>query len=323
MNKFTLITSQFESTTKYFQHFLDSCGFNPAVHWILYTDFEEGRFEYPANVEVRKVTQAQLRNRLQRDFRFNVRFRTAKDFAAFRPLYGAIFADELVGCDYWGYCDCDVIWGDLNNVLSACDGVVDKVFPKGHLSFIKNDERLNDFLKSHKLMQQAIDADKPSLPVVEEEAFPLVAMKEYEGKVNNDIPFVQAHPRLGHFKLIDTYGANKALGIGLGPYDSVPYLATLRKGRLEGWFLMDDGIVKRLDLAYIHFFKREIAPKCSRLNKEKDYLIVPNVIEEYDGHDLSIGEVRRYCRPKFNWPYFKDRLNWVTISKKIRKIIGE
>jgi hypothetical protein len=320
MRKIKIITSQFGATTKYFQLFLDTCGFNPFVEWILYTDFPQGRYVYPKNMEVRQVTQEKLRERLQRCFDFEVRFTSAKDFAAFRPLYGYIFAEDLIGYDYWGTCDCDVLFGDLHSVLNACDGLTDKVLPKGHLFLVRNDKTLNGFLRTHPLMLQAIDKSKPPLPVVEEEAFPRVLKEEYGASFNNEMPFAQAHPRLGHFKLIDTYAANKALGLSLDSLCGVPYVATLRSGRLQGWFILPNHSIQVLDLSYIHFFKRDVAAMCSRLNSTGNFLIIPNRILPYDGHDLSYAEVCWLNHPRIHWRYFFDRMNWPTVRRKIIKL---
>lgn len=36
----------------------------------------------------------------------------------FRPLYGEIFSNYVDGYDFWGYCDCDLIFGDIRKFLT-------------------------------------------------------------------------------------------------------------------------------------------------------------------------------------------------------------
>src|SRR6266576_3569173 len=43
----------------------------------------------------------------------------------YRPAFGEAFADYYTGYEYWGYCDPDILFGDLDNLLppllSECD----------------------------------------------------------------------------------------------------------------------------------------------------------------------------------------------------------
>ena len=35
----------------------------------------------------------------------------------YKPAYGLIFEDELIGYDYWGFCDTDILLGDIYQFL--------------------------------------------------------------------------------------------------------------------------------------------------------------------------------------------------------------
>ncbi len=68
----------------------------------------------------------------------------------FKPCYGLIFEDYIKDCDYWGYGDIDLIYGELEHAIT--DRIRDgydvlsnrKEILSGSLSFFKN----NDLLKN-------------------------------------------------------------------------------------------------------------------------------------------------------------------------------
>lgn len=62
----------------------------------------------------------------------------------FRAAYGVIFAKWLEGYDFWGYCDIDIVWGDLQSFFTdEVFSSFDKIQESGHLSFYRNIERVN------------------------------------------------------------------------------------------------------------------------------------------------------------------------------------
>lgn len=74
----------------------------------------------------------------------------------FKPLYGSIFKKYLIGYDYWGYSDIDMILGDLEpirNIISK--NKYDKILDLGHLSFYRNKKSVNNFYKkTNKIYRQ-------------------------------------------------------------------------------------------------------------------------------------------------------------------------
>jgi hypothetical protein len=66
----------------------------------------------------------------------------------YRPAYGFLFSEYIAGYDYWGHCDCDVVWGDLWKYLEKpLEEGYDKVFNYGHLTLYKNTELINSAFK--------------------------------------------------------------------------------------------------------------------------------------------------------------------------------
>ncbi len=57
----------------------------------------------------------------------------------FKPAYGFLFEDYIQDYEYWGHCDCDLVFGDLETLLTPIlkEGY-DKVFAVGHLTIYRN-----------------------------------------------------------------------------------------------------------------------------------------------------------------------------------------
>jgi hypothetical protein len=61
----------------------------------------------------------------------------------FRPAFGHLFEEYFEGHEFWGYCDTDLIFGNISKFLTPeilADH--DRIFASGHLSLIRNSEKL-------------------------------------------------------------------------------------------------------------------------------------------------------------------------------------
>jgi hypothetical protein len=62
----------------------------------------------------------------------------------YKPTYGYVFADYISQYDYWGYCDVDMIFGNLRHFLTEdIIGRYDKYYKLGHLTLFHNDSENN------------------------------------------------------------------------------------------------------------------------------------------------------------------------------------
>ena len=59
-------------------------------------------------------------------------------------MYGEIFEDYLLGYDFWGMCDMDMIFGDLSRFITT-DILEkhDKIYQLGHLTLYRNNKEVN------------------------------------------------------------------------------------------------------------------------------------------------------------------------------------
>lgn len=132
-----LIIPYFGKFKNYFDVFLKSFSYNPQFDLLLITDNNE-TYLYPSNVKKLNMSFEQFRELVQSKFDFNISLEKPYKLCDYKPAYGYICEQWLEGYDYWGHCDCDLIFGDLSPVEHILSEEYDKVFTAGHLTIYKN-----------------------------------------------------------------------------------------------------------------------------------------------------------------------------------------
>lgn len=140
--KKALVIVYFGKFNNYFPLWLKSCAYNPEFTWIIYTD-DHTEYTFPSNVLVHYTTFDKVKKVIQDLFEFKISLETPYKLCDFRPAYGEIFKKELSEYEYWGYCDVDLIWGNLSKFYP--DSLLekyDKISDAGHFTLYKNNEQM-------------------------------------------------------------------------------------------------------------------------------------------------------------------------------------
>ena len=145
MNKILLIIPYFGQFNNYFSLFLESCRNNPTVNWLILTD-DTTLYSYPNNVKVVYTTLSEIKSRIEKKLGFDIKLDTPYKLCDFKPTYGYVFDEYLKGYAFWGYCDTDMIFGNIRTFIT--DDILnksDKVLSRGHLSLWRNCKKMNEF----------------------------------------------------------------------------------------------------------------------------------------------------------------------------------
>lgn len=144
MKNCLLIIPYFGYFPNYFQLFLDSCAFNKDIDFLILTD-DRRNFNYPQNVLVKYCSFGELKGIIKNKIDDRITFDLPMKLCDFRPAYGYLFAEYLDEYKYWGHCDIDLIFGDLNSLLIPIitTELYDKIFNLGHLTLYRNREDIN------------------------------------------------------------------------------------------------------------------------------------------------------------------------------------
>lgn len=146
-NKIAIIVTYFGKFPDYFPLWLKSCGRNPTIDFFVITD-QDIKEPY-SNVFVKNMTLEDMRNRASEVLGFNVKLSKPYKCCDYKPVYGLLFSDYLSQYDYWGHCDIDLIFGDLQQFFDEYDLYsYEKFGTLGHLSLYRNNDKMNNSFKN-------------------------------------------------------------------------------------------------------------------------------------------------------------------------------
>lgn len=312
MYSIALIIPYFGKFDSIFNLWIESCKLNSSIDFIIVTDIAY-KYNVPTNVRFVNSSFTELRNRIQSLYDFKISLETPYRLCNFKPAYGEIFEDLIKEYDYWGFCDVDLIWGNLRKFLPISKEY-DKIGTYGHLMMIKNtyeNNRLYRYKDAYKI------AFSNNLPLFfDENTFNKICDK-HNFRVY-DLKIADLYPRYRNHYIV----AERKNGIikkNIFSWDSNNGLFAIRGS--------DNGYEK-IEYAYVHFLKRPMINKVSKYNA---FFIVPNMIintdEDYENiykNYCGDGLFIDYWKNSFKWKNFKERFcNRLYKNKIVRKLISE
>lgn len=163
MKPCVLILPYFGGFPNYFPLFLRSVAKNKSVNLLLFTDNDVP--EAPPQVRVVRESFTHFSNRFRQVFGPEICLSTPYKLCDYKPMYGEVLQEFLTGYDYWGHCDCDLLFGNLDELLlPLLQQGYDKLFAAGHLTLYKNNAENNAVfrrsLEGKLLYREVISTDR-------------------------------------------------------------------------------------------------------------------------------------------------------------------
>lgn len=93
------------------------------------------------------------KKKIQSKFDFEIKLNHPYKFCDMKPMYGYLFEEYNYNFQFWGYCDIDVIFGNLDKFITKEMLQYDKLFINGHMTIMRNTEKIN------KLFMENIDGN--------------------------------------------------------------------------------------------------------------------------------------------------------------------
>lgn len=305
MKRIRLIIPYFGRLPKFFPYFLLTAKRNQKIDFLIYTDQKIDQFEIlnAKNIEFVTLSFDELRERVQSKFDFKISLKTPYKLCDYKVAYGLIFEEELKGYDYWGFCDTDVLLGDIYQFLeehSFFENDYTRYGLLGHLQIFKNSSEVNRVFMSGQGLNYRLDyhnvyTSEQNFIFDEAEGiqklFEKCQFKQLQDKFFDDIDISQFSFR--------EYGEN----------EPKRYYFWSEENGLESINLIDGDIVVKRPL-YAHFQKRMI--KCPEFKLVDSFYVIPNQL--VIGEKISKQELVEVTRNKFYWEYIKS-----TMLKKLKK----
>lgn len=123
-----------------------SCKANPTVDFLIFTDDHSiDKWEELPNITIVHMTFQECIDLLHAKLG-DVKIDSPYKLCDYRPAYGVIFEDYLQGYDFWGFYDCDLIYGNIRNYFTEeLLEKYDKLLMLGHTQIYRNTEEANHF----------------------------------------------------------------------------------------------------------------------------------------------------------------------------------
>ncbi|WP_417861547.1 DUF6625 family protein [Winogradskyella sediminis] len=173
MKSIVLIVPYIGKWPLWFDAHLVSIAKNPSINWLFITDCAIPDV-YPENVRFVPSTLESLNNKINDVLGVKVPLSPRK-LCDVRPAYGEIFQEYISDYDFWGFCDVDIIWGNIrgyvsDDILSNYDIISSrKEAVAGHFTILKNNPEINSIYLSIPEFKELLSLNK--LMRIDEEAF--------------------------------------------------------------------------------------------------------------------------------------------------------
>lgn len=319
--RIALIIPYFGKFPPYFDLFLESCSYNKEIEFLIYSD-QKYELATPSNVQFSYWEFAKFKDLVSYKLKLTERARKAFSpykLCDYKPAYGKIFEDYLRDFDYWGFCDVDLIFGRIFDILKIKDFLQnERILTQGHLTFYKNTQRINSMflheLKGTIKFRQAIEFKEPAFF---DEIFMPAICRDNKVKQYGENVFADILPQYATLTIAPSCAVN----------NEVKQRFYWRCGHLFQTFNKDGQAFER-ELIYIHFQKRpmQVHYVASDLTgNQKIYFtpqgIYPSRIYTDDAERENRQQTMQYQKKR--WRALTIKKVWVKymiVKLKIRKL---
>ena len=115
--KCCFIVTWFGKLPTWFNYFLKSCETNSKFDFMIFTD-QDINLEHPSNVIFNHITKDKLNELISVKLDTKFTIENSYKLCDFKAMYGHIYSEYLKSYDYWGFCDLDLVFGNINKFIS-------------------------------------------------------------------------------------------------------------------------------------------------------------------------------------------------------------
>lgn len=140
--KIGIIVTWFGSLPDYFPAWLKSAEANKDVDFLVFCDHEVKSAS--ENIHFQKMSFEETIALCEKKMHRKVNLANAYKFCDARLFFGVIYEDYLREYDFWGYCDIDLIFGNIRHFITdKLLNQYDRFFQYGHLCLYRNNQMMN------------------------------------------------------------------------------------------------------------------------------------------------------------------------------------
>lgn len=261
------IIPYFGNFPNYFQAWLKTCEKNSDIEFYIFSDIKLD-FKLPENVKLFSMTLNEIKNRISEIVGFECCLNNAYKLCDYKPAYGEIFQDYISAFEYWGFCDMDLLWGNIREFITG--EILENneiILTRGHCSIFKNISTVNAYYRT---LECGKYQDYKSVFMTSENR----AFDEWAAHKGGGLSYIL------HYNKKQMYDEKIYCDLKTKNYKFVPTskeISTMSKFHVckEGLVGIDKNGKERSFL-YVHFQKRPIA-----IDKEiryEDFYFIPPIL---------------------------------------------
>lgn len=300
MKKCVFIIPYFGQFNNYFDIYLKTCALNKNFDWIFFTDIRkiEG---LPQNIKFVYTTFEQNKKMFEEKLGFEVKLNSFHKLCEFKPTYGYLYNEYIKDYEYWGYCDCDLIFGNLEKFLAPLmNEKYDKIFAAGHLTLIKNTDENNTLFKSNDFYKEVFTSDDNY--AFDEDFYDnnihTIFIDQNKKIYEKDLS-MNTTTSSGRF-IREYYDGNKRKFIK-EKYKRARYF--WRDGNIYRYYL-ENGKIKNEEFIYMHFQMRKMRNKIRDINVKQFEILPDRFIES----KIDLNQLKKddFVGAGFTYLYWYD-----------------
>lgn len=283
MKKIIYIVPYFGRLPDYFQLWLNTCSFNEKVNWLVITD-DHSEFNVPTNVKVIYSEFKKIKKLIQERFDFKISLESSYKLVDYKIAYGEIFDEYTRGYDFWGFCDIDLMWGDIRYFIN--DEILenyDKIGIQGHSTIFKNNDKINSLYRhgeyNNITFKEVFESNK--IFCSDREFIETIFLKNNK-KIFRDTNYANLVVTKPGFFLRDMPSSDEN--------NNYRQVFLWKNGKLFRYYKQGQEVVCK-EFMYIHFFRRKMNNKIKTMSDP--ILIYPNTYLNFT-EPVTIDVLNKY-----------------------------
>lgn len=142
MKKIAIIVTWFGKLPSYFPAWLKSAESNNTIDFLIFCDQDISSDK--DNIITYKTTLQDEVLRYEKILNRKISISNAYKFCDCRLFFGLFYEQFIKDYDFWGYCDIDLVFGDIRNfVTDEILSTYDRIYEYGHLCLYRNNYKMN------------------------------------------------------------------------------------------------------------------------------------------------------------------------------------
>jgi len=194
MQRIIILIPYFGKFPEWSDFFFDTVKRNETIDFLFYTDCQIEKHQAP-NIKCVKLSFQEYTDKVNKHLDFQFAPANTYKLCDIRPLFGTIHQEDLKEYDFYGWCDLDLIFGDIrsfytNDILNSYDiFTTHKNRMSGHFSLFRNNSSNREMYKKIYNWQEILK--NPNFVGIDEHglknAYRMTKVDKFNEKFNRNI----------------------------------------------------------------------------------------------------------------------------------------